>query len=888
MFSRKGMSLIAVLGLLIFSVYATAGPNANAVLSLDLIADGGAGNGTDDGITSGTVSGQGTTIAMEIFATGVRTSLIGMFLEFDFDSSLLSFVEAENSAFFLAVPAGSTGTLFGTLNPARLASSGLLARAEFTTVSDVTGREFSIGIESVTLAENTTSSDELITTSVITFNASPSPDFDGDDWVGFSDFLIFAQVFGSERGDGTYDARIDLNTDGSIGFTDFLIFAQSFGSAPPSTRGGSPDLVVQSPSVSDNNVASGATFTLSATVRNQGNGSSATTTLHYYRSTDATVSTSDTEVGTDAVRGLAAGRASDESINLNAPSDAGTYYYGACVDAVTGESDTGNNCSAAVSITVAAVTPPGAGGVRKMYWTDARTDKIQRSNLDGSGVEDLVTTGLEIPRHIALDVSGGKMYWTDRGTEKIQRSNLDGSGVEDLVTTGLEYPFGVALDVSAGKMYWTDSETDKIQRSNLDGSGVEDLVTTGLEVPRGIALDMSGGKMYWTDARTEKIQRSNLDGSGVEDLVTTGLDWPLGIALDVAAGKMYWTDWRTERPKIQRSNLDGSGVEDLVTTGLEGPVGIALDVSAGKMYWTDSETDKIQRSNLDGSGVEDLVTGLQSPSGIALGFVPVEAGTDLAVRASVSDNTLTPGQSFTLRATVRNNGTEQAAATTLRYYRSSNATISSSDTEVGTDGVSSLPAGDTSAESISLTAPSSAGTYYYGACVESVSGESRTDNNCSSAVSVTVGTSHTSPPRYNARITRVKQEGNSMRINWNPVVNATYYNVEHCSSAVPSPPACNSASFFVTVASKVTETTYLHRNPPSSGFITYHNYIVQACNDAGCSPLTAPMAPSKMAPSKNKPEDDQIRAGRRGQPAASAIIRKESGLPQTSADVRAR
>ena len=106
MFSRKSMSLIAVLGLLIFSVYATAGPNANAVLSLDLIADGGAGNGTDDRVTSGTVSGRGTTIAIEIFATGVRTSLIGVTLEFDFDSSLLSFVKAENSAFSLTLPEG--------------------------------------------------------------------------------------------------------------------------------------------------------------------------------------------------------------------------------------------------------------------------------------------------------------------------------------------------------------------------------------------------------------------------------------------------------------------------------------------------------------------------------------------------------------------------------------------------------------------------------------------------------------------------------------------------------------------------------------------------------------------------------------------------------------
>ena len=59
MSSKKSLLLIAVLGLLVFAGHATAGPNANAVLSLDLIADGGAGNRTDDGVTSGAVSGPG-------------------------------------------------------------------------------------------------------------------------------------------------------------------------------------------------------------------------------------------------------------------------------------------------------------------------------------------------------------------------------------------------------------------------------------------------------------------------------------------------------------------------------------------------------------------------------------------------------------------------------------------------------------------------------------------------------------------------------------------------------------------------------------------------------------------------------------------------------------
>ena len=64
-----------------------------------------------------------------------------------------------------------------------------------------------------------------------------------------------------------------------------------------------PDLAVGA-SVSDNNPAVGATFTLSVTVQNDGDGASAATTLRYYRSMDATITISDTEVGTVRWRSL--------------------------------------------------------------------------------------------------------------------------------------------------------------------------------------------------------------------------------------------------------------------------------------------------------------------------------------------------------------------------------------------------------------------------------------------------------------------------------------------------------------------------------------------------------------------------------------------------------
>jgi len=53
-----------------------------------------------------------------------------------------------------------------------------------------------------------------------------SADFDGNGQVAFADFLLFAQVFGSEMG---FDVRFDLDRDGVVGFNDFLIFATAFG-----------------------------------------------------------------------------------------------------------------------------------------------------------------------------------------------------------------------------------------------------------------------------------------------------------------------------------------------------------------------------------------------------------------------------------------------------------------------------------------------------------------------------------------------------------------------------------------------------------------------------------------------------------------------------------
>ena len=335
-----------------------------------------------------------------------------------------------------------------------------------------------------------------------------------------------------------------------------------------------------------------------------------------------------------------------------------TTAISATLTTYTATDATGRTASLTFTITVQD-TPPLTNVY--MYWADLLTNKIQRANLDGTNVQDIVT-GFGRPVGIALDMSVGKMYWTDRdkllvsdatARSSIHRANLDGTNIETLVLGDNSIKEHIALDISNGKMYWTDwgnFSDDKIQRANLDGSNVEDLVT-GLSNPRGIALDVSQGKMYWTNAG--KIQRSNLDGSNIQELLIAGT--PSGIALDVGSGKIYWADQNSNQ--IRRADFDGSNVEDVVALpGL--PADIALDTVSGKMYWTAFRPTKIQRANLDGTNVEDLIiTGLSNAIGIALS-IPQPSGTITFNPSEIADQTFTVGTYASLNLPVATGGTE--------------------------------------------------------------------------------------------------------------------------------------------------------------------------------------------------------------------------------------
>ena len=330
--------------------------------------------------------------------------------------------------------------------------------------------------------------------------------------------------------------------------------------------------------MSDDSPATGAPLTLSATVRNDGNGdASPATTLRYYRSTDATITTEDTAVGTDPVGALAAAGTIAQSISLTAPSSPGTYYYGACVDAVTDESDTTNNCSSAVTVTVTA--PPPA--------PDRNTP-------------DLVVLSPRV-------------------------SN-------DSPAAGTAFTFSATVR-NAGSFRATRTSLRFYRSTNATISTADTAVGTA-----------AVGALAAQGTRSESIALTAPSSPGT---------YYYGACVAAVTGESDTTN-----------NCSSS---------------IAVTVLITQQQ----------------QGVPDLV--VASPS--------------------VSDDIPAAGAAFTLSVTVRNDGDGDAAATTLRYYQSTDATITTEDTVVGTDAVGALAAQGTIAESISLTAPSTPGAYYYGACV---------------------------------------------------------------------------------------------------------------------------------------------------------------------------
>lgn len=117
-------------------------------------------------------------------------------------------------------------------------------------------------------------------------------------------------------------------------------------------------------------------------------------------------------------------------------------------------------------------------------------------------------------------------------------------------------------------------------------------------------------------------------------------------------------------------------------------------------------------------------------------------GPDLAVESdSVSSPSAPVGQSVSFRVNVTHRGFATAAATKLRFFRSSDPTIGKGDSQLAKIGLPALPTNRVYVSEQTVSVGPVPGRMWLGACVDTVSGDGTAANDCSTGIPVDVGVS---------------------------------------------------------------------------------------------------------------------------------------------------
>ena len=134
-----------------------------------------------------------------------------------------------------------------------------------------------------------------------------------------------------------------------------------------------------------------------------------------------------------------------------------------------------------------------------MFWTDwGKSPKIERAGLDGGHRVTLVNTSIVWPNGIAIDFKAQKIYWADARLDKIEVMNMDGSQRSVVLDKDLPHVFGFTL--LGNRLYWTDWQTKSIESVNKrTGDGRKTLIQSlpGLMGLKAVNLNLDLGEIIF-------------------------------------------------------------------------------------------------------------------------------------------------------------------------------------------------------------------------------------------------------------------------------------------------------------------------------------------------------------------------------------------------------
>ena len=610
--------------------------------------------------------------------------------------------------------------------------------------------------------------------------------------------------------------RVISSADAEVGTESVSVLAASESSTLPITTNNcsvalsieataSPDLVVDAPTANNADLLSGQVLDISVTVRNRGDGPSGTSKVRFYSSTDTTISSSDTELLWDWVGQMSAADSRIVGTRLTAPSNSGTYYYGVCVDAVPGESNVTNNCSAALKVTVLArpdmvvdeITVSDTTLRRRFHFTVSATVQNQGGgpsspvnihfyhSLDStitttddevatkwSGTDEIPPAGVvtqaasvAAPWEAGTHYYGACVFPSEEGDSNPGNNCSTAVAITVLAEPDLvvDSPAMSDSNLAAGQSFTLSVTVHNYGNASSD--------PTTLRYNRSIGPGLSG----FQEVGTGSVDGLSVSGSSTESITLTAPSTPgtyyYHACVDVVAGEVEDAlfDNCSDEVSVTVASASSPGAPTGLTATTDGQTEIDLSWTAPSDDGGAAITGYRIEVSTDGSSWSDLVVDTSSTAtsyshtGLTAGsarYYRVSAinsagtgpasntdsattdrpGPDLvADTPTISDSHPTAGTSFGLIVAVHNRGNAASEPTTLRLYSSTDSTITTSDELSrfdGSDVVTGLNPTETAYLQIVPRAPSTPGTYYYGACVVSVTDESNIGNNCSPAVAI--------------------------------------------------------------------------------------------------------------------------------------------------------
>ncbi|XP_067287513.1 low-density lipoprotein receptor-related protein 1 isoform X2 [Pseudorasbora parva] len=127
-----------------------------------------------------------------------------------------------------------------------------------------------------------------------------------------------------------------------------------------------------------------------------------------------------------------------------------------------------------------------------LFWTEwGQYPRIERSRLDGSNRAVLVNVSISWPNGISIDYQEDMLYWCDARTDKIERINLEtGENREVVLSSNNMDMFSVSVFESY--IYWSD-------RTHANGSikrGSKDNATDSVSLRTGIGVQLKDIKVF--------------------------------------------------------------------------------------------------------------------------------------------------------------------------------------------------------------------------------------------------------------------------------------------------------------------------------------------------------------------------------------------------------